>query len=136
MMRPMRALTLVVLLLGVSSCSKKPKPDIPVYPDAMGMQSKGTMQNATMFLFNNKWHTLASMGEVRGFYEKSLLARPGWKMEDARDRVVFTDENLRQVGELFELIDPARSGGYVELLNASDQRTLIDIWQGFPAPKR
>lgn len=134
MMGGMRALPLAVLVL-LSSCLKKPKPDIPVYPDAMGMQSKGTMQSADMALFNNKWMTSASLGEVRAFYEKALLSRPGWKVEgDARELVVFTDGNLKPTGELMDLIDREKGGGLVTIMNAPD-RTLIDIWQAFPVKK-
>lgn len=125
-------LSLAVLLLAVAACNKKPKPDIPPYPDAMGMQGKGTMQSATMMLFNNRWVTSASLPEVRGFYDKALLTRPGWKVEtDLGDRLTYTDGNMKRMRDLYSSIDESKPGGYVEILIGND-RTVIDIWQALP----
>ena len=137
MVRMRIAVALCAVVLLASGCKKAPKPDIPVYPDAQGLQSKGTMKDATMVLFNNKWTTLRTMGEVRVFYEQALLSRPGWKEDgaDSRERVVFTNGNMKPVGDLWGPIDATQSAGRVEIVNASDQRTMIDIWQSFPPPK-
>jgi hypothetical protein len=131
-----RTAALAVLLL-LSACKKTPKPDIPVYPDAQGIKGAGTMQDATVILYNNRWTTLTNMSMVITFYEQALLSRPGWTVKgDRRERLIFTDGNMRLAAGLYTPIDPTKGGGYVEIINASDMRVMIDIWQSFPAPKK
>ena len=52
-------------LLLVCGCKKTVKPDIPVYPDAQGIQGAGTMKGPTTTLFNNRWTTLASVPDPK-----------------------------------------------------------------------
>ena len=131
------AIALVASVVLLAGCKKTPRPDIPVYPDARGIQGQGTIKLSGATLFNNNWVTVAEGYEVRKFYEDALLQRPGWtKSGNPTEHLVFTDGNMTsQDGRLYSPTDETKPGGLVEITIGGNQ-TLFQIWQSVPTPPK
>jgi hypothetical protein len=116
--------------LLAAGCKKSLHPDLPIFPDAMGIKGKGTFDKPTLIVFNSLWTTSATLAEVRAFYEK---ARPEWRCQGDPERVVCDDGNMKQLGEVIWPVDEAKAGAYVEVTGAGN-RTMFSVWQAKPKP--
>lgn len=135
----MRKLTMgfvVGAVLILTGCRGGPKATLPVFPDARGLQGRGTINTPTVVLFNSRWETSATAGQVRQFYETALAGRPGLTLKGSfPERFTLTDGSMKEIeGEDYWPVDESRPGFAIAVLGA-EARTLFALWESLPVKK-